>query len=79
MNIENSVLYRTLKRQVRKQDHPDLLRMLQLVADSSRPEGDFDPECELLAGAFLWKSTPQGHAYWQELSDRMRAAGHPYY
>lgn len=73
MNVKDSVLYRTLQRQVRKQDHAELLRMLELVPDKSNfwYEG--------LSGAFTWSYTPQGHDYWRELRDRMRYAGHPYY
>lgn len=73
MNVKDSVLYRTLQRQVRKQDHAELLRMLELVTDKR----DFGTE--RLVRAFLWADTPQGWAYWNELSCRMRDAGHPHY
>lgn len=78
MNVKDSVLYRTLQRQVRKQDHAELLRMLELVPKKAfHGFSGFDqPQ---LVSAFLWHRTPQGLEYWLELSDRMRIAGHPHY
>lgn len=77
MNIKETVLYKTLCRQVRKEDHAELLRMLELVPDRTTGLVHFDMRD--LRGAFTWAWTPQGDAYWRELSNRMRDAGHPYY
>lgn len=78
MNIKETVLYKTLCRQVRKEDHAELLRMLELVRDKYRDDGS-DWDTKYLQCAFVWAWTPQGDAYWRELSNRMRDAGHPYY
>lgn len=63
MNVKDSVLYRTLQRQVRKQDHAELLRMLELV-----PEGAWwSSRVNRLSQAFDWAETPQGFSYWAAL------------
>lgn len=78
MNVKDSVLYRTLQRQVRKQDHAELLRMLELVPDEAlRKSGGLGQP--RLSRAFWWADTPQGDIYWNMLAIRMRNAGHSHY
>ena len=77
MNIKETVLYKTLCRQVRKEDHAELVRMLELVRDRYRYTIYWNTQ--RLKYAFDWANTPQGDAYWRELSNRMCDAGHPYY
>lgn len=76
MNVKDSVLYRTLQRQVRKQDHAELLRMLELVPPAAFRDGLASPR---LIRAFWWGETPQDFDYWAVLCARMDRAGHPYY
>lgn len=67
-DVKKSRLYKTLKKAVRKEDHAELLRMLEMA-------GDINDRKELVF-AFSWGRTPQGFNYWQELSSRLREAGH---
>ncbi len=71
-DVKNSTLYKTLKKAVRKEDHAELLRMLDMVGLSRMDN-------ERLICSFRWSSTPQGHEYWSELSRRLRRAGHDCY
>jgi hypothetical protein len=77
-DVKNSRLYKTLKKAVRKQDHAELLRMLEMV----RPDiskGWLGMDSKTLVDAFGWTETPQGGDYWAELSDRLHDAGHDCY
>ena len=74
-DVKSSQLYKTLKKAVRKEDHAELLRMLEMVND-----GQFfiDHACSLRT-AFFWDLSPQGMEYWKTLSDRLVGAGHDCY
>lgn len=72
-DVKNSRLYKTLCKAVRKQDHAELLRMLEMVAGN---EQRFNRDHYDLSGAFVWCFTPQGDAYWRELSMSLEEAGH---
>lgn len=69
--VKDSKLYKTLKKAVRKEDHAELLRMLEMVGPIRNHEN--------LYLAFSWASSPQGYVYWEELSDRLEEAGHDCY
>lgn len=71
MKVKDSPLYKTLCEAVRKEDHAELLRMLEMVPKINHEQ----PEPIQLICAFTWCSTPQGHVYWRELSDRLQHAG----
>lgn len=32
---------------------------------------NIDDDCEMLLDCFEWKATPQRHAYWQELAEKL--------
>lgn len=68
--VKDSNLYKTLKKAVRKEDHAELLRMLEMVGPINH---------ENLCIAFSWVNSPQGYAYWNELSERLFEAGHDCY
>lgn len=75
-DVKNSRLYKTLKKAVRKEDHAELLRMLEIV-----PKDNFGPSGErfkskALWRAFWWDQTPQGEKFWYELSRKLQEAGH---
>lgn len=72
-DVKNSRLYKTLKKAVRKEDHAELLRMLEVVFDGRQT---FILSCSRLIEAFVWSHTPQGDAYWRTLSRSLREAGH---
>lgn len=74
MNVKDSPLYKSLCKSVRKQDHKELLRMLEMVPESATDTWGGETETQLL-NAFAWVRTPQGYDYWHELSDRIKAAG----
>ena len=71
-DVKNSTLYKTLKKAVRKEDHAELLRMLEMVPD----EYPNNLGRKHLVHAFTWSSTPQGFPYWAELYNRLKGAGH---
>lgn len=71
MNVKDSPLYKSLCKSVRKQDHKELLRMLEMVPETALP--DFE-RVSLMIG-FIWCRTPQGDDYWCELSGRIKQAG----
>ncbi len=73
--VKDSVLYKTLKKAVRKEDHAELLRMLEMVPiEACNHWGGFD--AKMLVSAFGWGKTPQGIDYWDELSLSLMRAGH---
>ena len=72
MKVKDSPLYKTLCEAVRKEDHTELLRMLEMVPDSAHTDG---VTSGMLCFAFSWGATPQGFTYWQELSNRLQRAG----
>lgn len=74
--VKDSVLYKTLKKAVRKEDHAELLRMLEMVFDGGQK---VILSCPQLIGAFVWSYTPQGDDYWRTLSYRLQEAGHDCY
>lgn len=74
MKVKDSPLYKTLCKAIRKEDHAELLRMLEMVPKIHDPG-----ERVWLHAAFIWQNTPQGDTYWRELSHRLRAAGHDCY
>jgi hypothetical protein len=76
-DVKNSRLYKTLCKAVRKKDHAELLRMLEMVPDSAYLFGGKDKD--MLCDSFDWSETPQGTYYWWELSDRLKDAGHDCY
>lgn len=71
-DVKNSRLYKTLKKAVRKEDHAELLRMLELASDSPY----FAPEATGIIGAFPWWSSPQGFDYWFTLHCKLKREGH---
>jgi hypothetical protein len=77
-DVKNSRLYKTLKRAVRKEDHAELLRMLEMLPESVRePSYGWDGlKAKRLANAFAWSESPQGYNYWMTLARRIRSAGH---
>lgn len=79
IDMKNSVIYRSLCESVRKQDHKELLRMLEIAAADRASGNAFDPNDYSLIRAFSWRNTPQGYEYWQELSNRLYEAGHVNY
>lgn len=74
--VKDSVLYKTLKKAVRKQDHAELLRMLEMAYGSGQR---FCLSSDELGGAFIWFHSPQGDDYWRTLSYRLQEAGHDCY
>lgn len=64
MEIKDSPLYKALCEDVRKEDHAELLRMLELAGPIRLDESR-------LYYAFDWHATPQGYAYWSELHRRI--------
>ena len=75
-NLKTSRLYKTLCKAVRREDHAELLRMLEMVPAQTGWPG-MDGSC--LIDAFSWASTPQGADYWAILSSRLDGAGHDCY
>lgn len=72
MKVKDSPLYKTLCEAVRKEDHAELLRMLEMV----QPDSSYDGlQSGRLLDAFSWRTSPQGLDYWLELSRRLAAAG----
>lgn len=79
-DVKNSRLYKTLCKAVRRQDHAELLRMLEMVPESAkRGPGGRGMEHAELTSAFWWDETPQGCDYWFELRKRLEEAGHGYW
>lgn len=74
--IKKTRLYRTLAPCVRKEDREELARMLAMVPGSAVRWWQDGFEARALFIAFMWGDTPQGGAYWQELDERLCAAGH---
>ena len=73
MTATKTRLYKSLKPCVRKEDHAELARMLQMVMDS----GDkcwFSDQTSITT-AFSWSETPQCFSYWHALSHRLKRAG----
>lgn len=75
MKVKDSPLYKTLCEAVRKEDHTELLRMLEMVDWQSDAIGWRGRDSTKLAQAFSWAKSPQGVAYWCELSHRLQRAG----
>lgn len=77
-DVKNTRLYKTLKKAVRKEDHAELLRMLEMVPEISCRKGVHirGMDCGNLYRAFWWDETPQDHDYWSDLSARIQRAGH---
>lgn len=67
MNVKDSPLYKSLCKSVRKQDHAELLRMLEMVP----VEAWFKHAASNLIYAFVWEDTPQDFDYWNELYCRV--------
>lgn len=86
-DVKNSRLYKTLKKAVRKEDHAELLRMLEMVEMPSQSEKSkrdwgwswYGLDASNLLQAFPWSETPQGWGYWYELSSSLSRAGHDCY
>lgn len=77
MQVKDSRLYKTLKKAVRKEDHKELLRMLEMVDWKKEENGvNLGINSRRLLFAFSWTRSPQGTKYWCELSDRLEDAGH---
>jgi len=70
--VKDSVLYKTLCKAVRREDHAELLRMLEMVPN----EYPNNLDRRRLVYAFSWAQTPQGFGYWKELHVLLREAGH---
>jgi hypothetical protein len=68
MNVLDTPIYKAIAKRVRKQDHNELARMLQLVID----EGIYNEGATSLTCAFSWSESPQGDDYWGELWLRLR-------
>lgn len=70
-------IYMSLLPRIRKQDRAEFKRMLEIAAEGYTCQKDwpFGEQKELLF-AFSWDRTPQGHAYWNELRDRLHRGGH---
>lgn len=66
-------LYKALAKVVRKEDHAELARMLQLVLNSGT---HFSRYSSNLTDAFVWRVTPQGYQYWWTLWKLVRDATH---
>lgn len=76
-DVKNSRLYKTLKRAVRKEDHAELLRMLEMVPQKAmRGPGGRGMNHGRLVSAFWWDETPQGQLYWAGLYGLIYRAGH---
>ncbi len=70
--VSESPLYKGLCKSVRKQDHAELLRMLEMVPESAW----FDRGTPELLDSFVWGDTPQGEDYWCKLWDRINNPEH---
>ena len=69
-DVKNSRLYKTLKKAIRRQDHAELLRMLEMIPESAY-EGPWEGfDSDDLWKAFAWLRTPQGE-WWCEVWDRV--------
>ena len=76
MKVKDSPLYKTLCEAVRKEDHAELLRMLEMVDwYSARRLGWGGLAIRGLSVAFCWEASPQGYDYWCELHERLGLAG----
>lgn len=76
MKVKDSPLYKTLCEAVRKEDHAELLRMLEMIDwRVARRLGWAGLAAGGLMTAFRWAYSPQGIAYWAELSDRLQRSG----
>jgi hypothetical protein len=70
-DVKNSRLYKTLKKAVRKEDHAELLRMLEMVPEASYEGARWKGfESDSLWNAFAWLATPQ-REWWSELYQRI--------
>lgn len=77
-DVKKSRLYKTLCKSVRKEDHAELLRMLEIAAPKQTAMFD-GLEASGLSHAFYWRNTQQGWDYWFELSMSLEEAGHDCY
>lgn len=75
MKVKDSPLYKTLCEAVRKEDHAELLRMLEMVDWQKSSIVGISSSFPTIRGSFVWGTTPQGRDYWRALSDRLRKAG----
>lgn len=68
--VKKLPVYKTVAKSLSPEDQKEFARMLSMVENISAHVSD-------LPGAFLWEGTPQGHDYWDELTDRLDEAGVP--
>jgi hypothetical protein len=73
-DVTKTKLYRALKPCIRKEDHAELRRMLEMVWEYETNDWT-KVDCGRLSWAFPWGLSPQGSDYWSTLSNRLRAAG----
>ena len=74
-DVRTTRIYKRLLPCIRKQDRKEFTRMFQMAADSQ----DYPPflgYADGLSWGFTWDKTPQGHAYWEQLSAALVDAGH---
>lgn len=78
IDVTQLQLYKNLLPCIRKQDHAEFTRMLQMAADrynwKDRHYWPFGRRPNLVQG-FYWGGTPQGTKYWNELYLRLLRAG----
>lgn len=73
--MKDTVLYKSLAKAVRAEDHENLLAALKAVKQNNGYWQEFKTNTPSLLHAFKWQTTPQGHKYWKTLYDSMKAAG----
>lgn len=69
-SIRQTKIFKSLAQSVRKKDHAILAEQLKIA----RTAPSFCDH-EKLSFCFVWYETKQGHAFWRELSRRIRQAG----
>ena len=74
MEIRKTKLWKALSPCVRREDWPVLER--ELRSASEEQECQFIGSSQSLSSAFYWDDSPQGHAFWMELSHRLILAGY---
>ncbi len=78
MDITQTPLYKSLAAATRKSDHKRLARELQRAIDAvgeSRGADKRRTDETSLGSAFVWASTPQGHAFWSEYCGNLSRNG----
>jgi hypothetical protein len=73
--VRASVLYKSLCKAFRKQDHDELLRQLVWAyVDYTGRNTHFDLDAENVYRAFRWSASPQGFDFWWSVHEAWECA-----